>query len=298
MASPTVKAILAAIAEEKANVYGICDFKDGVSEELEIHHHPEITNIYSLSKNIISLAIGILIDRHLLSLDRKVGSIFYEEYGNLSQSYSGVSVFDLLTQTTGISQGFLDVDREDPSSFPTKDYLRIVFKKGLTFPPGKKFVYSDSNYYVLSRIVSKIAHVSSSDFISREIFSPLGITDYNFINDPMGNSMGGTGIMLTPYEENLIGRLFLSEGKFNSKRIVSEDYVHIATSKLVKTEKDTFYGLSIWSKPSTDFFYGNGMDGQMMLVDKKNNEVVTYLSSEPSIKAWKIEQAMLHFLLK
>jgi len=289
MDSLKINRLIDKINSDDINVFSIC--VNGKTTDLQ--KNVEKSNLYSLSKNITSLAIGILIDRGLIELDASFGQLFQGEYPELADSYNNVTIYDLLTQTSGIEKGFLDVDKDDKAEFTSDDYLKIVFTRGVKYPPGQKFVYSDSNYYCLSRVISLISGVKADQFIIDNIFRKCGIEDYSFQKDPRGHFMGATGIYLTSAEENIIGQIYLNKGSYKGQRIVSEQYINLAASKLIKVNSDTYYGLSIWSKPSTSFFYGNGMLGQMMMVDQANGEVITYLSNERSEKAYLLEKSLL-----
>ena len=86
-------------------------------------------NIYSVSKNFTATAVGILLDRKMVSLYDDVWSIFHKDYPSMQEAWKYVTVKHVLTQSIGISGGFLDVDVEDAESYPTGDYLSMVFDR-------------------------------------------------------------------------------------------------------------------------------------------------------------------------
>lgn len=88
-----------------------------------------------------------MIDQGKLNIKDDISKFFIDEYEN-AVSYSGTTVEDVLMQVTGIERGFLDIDAEDPKTFPSGDYLKIIFDRGLYYKDKKHFVYSDSNYYL------------------------------------------------------------------------------------------------------------------------------------------------------
>lgn len=240
----------------------------------------EKSNIYSLTKNITSLCIGILFDKNLLTLQDDIYDIFKDEYP-LSISYKGVTIEDVLKQVTGIQTGFLDIDVEDKNTFSEDDYLNIIFKKGLFFHDKNHFVYSDSNYYLLGRVVKKISGLFLQDFIVKYIFNPLAITDYDFILDSLNNQMGATGIILHSYDVNKIGQIFI-DGTFLNQRIVSSEYINLCKTRLVNVDEKTKYGFSLWFNEENDIYYGCGMLGQMFVL--LNKEVISFVSQDKDNK--------------
>lgn len=286
MESVKFKSLINSITSEM-NVYNVCDFYNNHYNIVNFINKK--SNIYSLSKNITSLCIGILFDKKLLSLQDDIYDIFKDEYPT-SISYKGVTIEDVLKQVTGIKEGFLDIDVEDKNTFEEDDYLKIIFKKGLFYHDKNHFVYSDSNYYLLGRIVKKISGLFLQDFIVKYIFTPLEIIDYEFVLDPIHNQMGSTGIFLHSYDVNKIGQVFI-DGTFFNQRIVSSEYINLSKSKLVRVDEKTKYGFSLWLNNESKIYYGCGMLGQMfVLLDK---EVISFISEDKNNKIELLKDILL-----
>jgi CubicO group peptidase (beta-lactamase class C family) len=60
----------------------------------------------------------------------------------------------------------------------------IVRQKTLNFPPGRQYLYSDTNYFLLSLVVRRLSGESLREFARRRIFLPLGMTSTHFHDDP------------------------------------------------------------------------------------------------------------------
>lgn len=259
-----------------SNVYNICDFYNGEYEKVVVST-PEKTNIFSLTKNVIALCIGILIDQGKLSLSSDISEIFIDEYQE-AISYQGVRVIDVLHQVTGIKNGFLDIDVDDPASFFYDDYLKIVFEKGIYYHDKTHFVYSDSNYYLLGRVVQKVAKQKLDDFIVSHIFKPLNITDYDFQYDPLHNQMGATGIFVDARDVAKIATIFLNGGEFKGHRIVSKHFIDLAMNDLVNVDDRTEYGYSIWVDKESGLRHGSGMLGQIFVL--YDQEIISFVSKD------------------
>lgn len=54
----------------------------------------------------------------------------------------------------------------------------------LTAPPGQAFLYSDANFVVLQLIIEEVSGESFTDYMQREVLSPLGMTDSSFARTP------------------------------------------------------------------------------------------------------------------
>lgn len=264
------------IITKEMNVLNICNYYNNEYEKVIISD-ANISNIYSISKNITSLCIGILIDWKLLSLDKDVSSLFINNYPE-AISYKGVTIRDILHQVTGIKHGFLDVDVEDVNKFEDDDYLNIIFKKGLFYNDKVHFVYSDSNYYLLGRIVELVSGTSLKEFVINNIFKPLEIHKYNFYVDPLGKALGATGVLLDSVSVAKIGSLFLKNGKYNSMQIVSKEYIEQSKKDIVDVNDEYSYGYSLWINKNNNRCQGNGMLGQFFFL--YDDEIISIVSKD------------------
>ena len=262
------------LANQIKEVYNCCVFDNYKYDYFEVTNS-RISNLYSLSKNIVSLCIGILVDQGKLKLTDDISDYFIDEYQNAC-TYKGTTVENVLMQVTGIKNGFLDIDAEDPNTFPSNDYLKIIFDKGLYYKDKEHFVYSDSNYYLLGRLIGKISGVSLDKFIVENIFKPLEIKNYDFQYCPMGYQMGATGVFLNSIDVCKIASIFMYDGMFKDKRIVSENYIKEAKKEKVTIDKNTGYGYSIWINRNSNLRHGSGMWGQLFVI--RDNKIYCFLS--------------------
>ena len=113
---------------------------------------------YSVAKVFVMTAAGMLYDDGLLSLHKPVTAILPEAFCEQTElDWRLVTVEHVLTHRIGFAEGFLDIDSEDASHYPSSDYLSMVVSHPLAYMPGSTYVYSDAAYYLLSRIISRLA---------------------------------------------------------------------------------------------------------------------------------------------
>jgi CubicO group peptidase (beta-lactamase class C family) len=132
----------------------------------------------SVTKQFTAAAILLLSDEHRLALDDAVGR-YAPEFRE-----SGLTLRMLLTQRSGLSDlnTLAFIERVRPlakRADGTIDDLRVsreIAAQPRDFPAGKRFEYSNSNYFVLGTIVERIAREPLSTFLSERIFRPLGMT--------------------------------------------------------------------------------------------------------------------------
>jgi D-alanyl-D-alanine carboxypeptidase len=90
-----------------------------------------------------------------------------------------VTLRHLLDQESGIVDyraGAIDTTQPlTPAS--VVDKLKLT---DLLFPPGSKYEYSNSNYYLLGMVVEKASGMTYPDFLAKRIFVPLGLKSTSY----------------------------------------------------------------------------------------------------------------------
>lgn len=266
-----IEKLIAAAREKEIPVYSIAvaENEDDIRVEKCVPGNL-CNNLYSISKNFTATAVGILTDRKQLRLTDDMWSLFHGTYPNMPEEWKFVTVRHVLTQTVGINRGFLDVDVEDTSLYPTDDYLKMVFDRPFAYAPGARFCYSDSNYYLASRIVSAVCGEELSDFLRRELFNPLGFTAPGWAMCPRGYAMGATGLFCSVKDMIKLGILYANGGVWKGTRILSEEWVREAS----KPHADGRYGYSFWMNGDAPYYNCGGMFGQKIFIPRERGKSV------------------------
>ena len=142
----------------------------------------------SVTKQFTAMAIMMLAERGKLRYESPLTE-FFPEFPPYAQQ---ITVRHLLNHTAGFPEYddlFLEsgkFDKDYPRSAKTKrssfeptakDALSILANvKAPRFAAGEKWEYSNSGYVILAQIVEKVSRQSFSQFLQRNIFTPLGMT--------------------------------------------------------------------------------------------------------------------------
>ena len=261
-----------------APLYAITVIRSGVSETAEIRLGNPVNALYSVTKGFVSTAIGWACDRGLLSTETTVYELFSGDYPALcGEAWRDCNVGHILSQTTGIEHGFLDADFDDPVSFG-KDWMIPVLEHAPVHRPGTHFCYSDSNFYLLSRIFARAAGETIGTFWERELFRPMGFGLHASAVCPLGHSPGGTGLFLSCADMAKLGQLYLGGGVWNGKRILSEDWCRRATAMHVRiSDGDGYaYGFRKYICAPEEEFFVSGAKNQGVHVYPMNDLVIAW----------------------
>ncbi len=252
----------------------------------------KLHNIRSLSKLVVSLCVGILLDKQQefgvkLSLDTKVWD-FVKKHANANDDnrrlLEKVKIIDLLNQTTGFSDEKLmfrsTIDLSNPD-----DLMDMVVNSPITYMPGKQFVYSNASAYILSCIVQEISGYRLDEFAQRYLFEPLGIDEYEW--DIYGKfCAGATGLKLSFNSFKRIAELIRRNYALKVSEIVSYDYIRYFVEKqkeirgmkyLTAPMEPIAYGLLVY-RSKANFIYVNGAGGQLFIYDPNEDILVLVFS--------------------
>jgi CubicO group peptidase (beta-lactamase class C family) len=138
--------------------------------------------IGSVSKQFTAFCISLLAKEGKLTLDDDIRKHIPEmpDYGN------PITIRHLIHHTSGI-RDFLeleDIASIDPGSYHEQNVLELLARqKGLNFPPGEEYLYSNGGYFLLGVIVKRASGGSLREFAEEKIFKPLGMKSSQFHDD-------------------------------------------------------------------------------------------------------------------
>ena len=132
----------------------------------------------SVSKQFTAAAILLLYERGKLSLEDKLIDHIPE------LPYPEITIKHLLNHTSGLPIYFWYADHAwETDTAPSNDEMIKTMSKTVLppfFAPGQKFEYSNTGYFLLASIVERVSGITFDEFISKNIFEPLGM-EHSFV---------------------------------------------------------------------------------------------------------------------
>lgn len=292
----------AIVAADYSNMAGMVIMKDwkavyekyfcGCTEADRIH-------VFSVTKSILSILIGIALDKgYIHSVDQKVLE-FYPEYTvkKGEKTIQNVTIKDMLTMTAPYKY------KSNPY---TKYFTSMDWVKFSLDVLGGKGQIGEFRYApivgpdILSGILERAAGQSAFEFAKEYLFAPLGITVEKTITfhskeeqmafykatdiscwvaGPTGVNTAGWGLTLSPMDMAKIGQMFLNGGMWNGNRIVSEKWVSDSTSEQSRwKQRDLPYGYLWWIGEQDNGYAAMGDGGNIIYVSPDKNMVVASTS--------------------
>ena len=186
-------------------------------------HGDRLANIKSASKSVISVLVGIAIDRGLIADVRTpIITWFPELVGDPDVRKRAITVEDLLTMRSGLEG---TSNRNYGTWVLSRNWVRHALARPMFAAPGEEMEYSTGNTHLLSAVLTKVSGTSTWQFANDVLAKPLGFTLAQWPRDPQGIYFGGNDMLMTPRQMLAFGALYLNEGRVNGQQIVSERWV-------------------------------------------------------------------------
>jgi CubicO group peptidase (beta-lactamase class C family) len=238
-------------------------FWSGTPETL---HH-----VRSVTKSVSSTLVGIAYDRGILGeLNTRMVNVLPPDLVPSDPAKQAILVSHLLTHATGLQWD------ENAEFFPwatSGDPNRYILDKPLAADPGTTFVYNTATTHVLSPVLEELTSREVEEFASGFLFTPLGITEWRWEADAQGYAFGGHGLQLRTEDMAKLGLLFVQHGWWQGERVVSTDWVRMATFPHVPGDEpwgaveNLQYGLLWWLGESdgSPLYFALGWGGQFVV---------------------------------
>ncbi len=165
-----------------AKGYGLANLEENVPITPET-----VFDIASVSKQFTAASILLLQKQGKLRLDDDVRKYIPELPDYAAHGAGKITIRHLISHTSGLRDYvslFTLAGINNDSVTTDNDALGIILRqKGLNFPPGSAWQYSNSGYFLLSLIVQRVSGKTLKDFAAEQIFQPLGMVHSQYRND-------------------------------------------------------------------------------------------------------------------
>ena len=234
-----------------------------------LQHNVEIdknsrSNIASTAKQFTALMVLNLAMKEKLSLEDDIRKYLPKLYANVKEK---IKIRHLINHTSGI-RDFYDLMsiQQDPwwrkEGLDNDGAIELLEKQeDLAFKPGSRYMYSNSGYTILTKIIEVASGEKFHDY-SEKFFKNLGMESTIFLKNymhvipnqalpysdwgdgvwqqyPMITNLYGDGFLFTTLKDQLIYEQAVQNAKFNNNRLLIESQEPIPNSEI------TTYGFGL-----------------------------------------------------
>lgn len=199
------------------------------------NHASQVNISWSVAKSFISTLFGIAVDEgYINSLSQNVEEYVPELVGS---AYEGVQIKDVLQMSSGIK---FNEDYADFKSDINRWGRHFAFGRSqdkfaasLTRErePGTYNKYISIDTHVLGMILTRATKQSITDYMQQKLWEPLGMEhDAYWSIDNTGMEVALCGLNATLRDYAKLGSLYINDGKWQGKQVISSDWIHAATT--------------------------------------------------------------------
>ena len=276
---------------------------------------------FSIAKSFVSAIIGIAIE------DGYIGSVqdpitdYLPELNK--ESFGAITIEHLLDMQSGIkfNEGYFNPFGHVSKFYYGRNLKKYIGKLKTETEPGKEWNYISVDAQLLGLIVENATQQPLNEYLEKKIWQPLGMEyDASWSIDSKKNKTVKAFCCLNARARDFakFGRLYLNNGTWNGKQIISEDWVtksttfdsyknHVIYSYLwwhnrqseIVTDSTTLPSVykerysqkkneekqKIIIYPYPDF-YARGILGQFIYVHPKKNMIIVRLGKEHGKTNW------------
>ena len=280
------------------NTTGIVILKDGIvsyEKYFKGCKKDSRVHVYSVTKSVISVLVGIALDKGLVKyIEEKVLDYFPEYKLKKGRAIiKDITLKNMLTMTAPYKYQFF---APYVKYFTSSD--RVKFALDLLGSGGKIGTFQYTPLIgpdILSGMLMKATGKSVLDFAAENLFEPLGIKVENnlsfhnkeeqiafnqsmdisgWVTDSAGTHAAGWGLTLTPMDMAKIGQLYLNGGMWEDRQIISPKWIDDSTMEHSRWKKKNLpYGYLWWVHE--DGYAAMGDGGNIIYVNTKKKLVVS-----------------------
>jgi CubicO group peptidase (beta-lactamase class C family) len=255
----------------------------------------------SITKTVSSTLIGIAIDKGYISgVDAAVADLLPEYADAVADPRFGeIQLKHVMTMSTGLEwfehgSSYNDPRNSEHLMVDSEDWIRYVLSHRVRDEPGTVFLYNTGAMQLLSAVIKSATGVYINQFAEEHLFHPLGIYAYQWNRDSTGYPCtGGTdgGVGLRSRDLAKIGWLFLYDGTWRGRRVISKEWIKEATRGHMEMRGGRYYGYNWFpgsmsvGRDRVDYVATFGYGGQTLYLVPELDLILVFTCelSEPGV---------------
>jgi CubicO group peptidase (beta-lactamase class C family) len=217
-------------------------------------------HVHSMRKSFISALFGQAHDRGEIDLDATLGELGIDDTPALTDEEKSASIEDLLAARSGV---YLPADDGGVLARPARG----------SHPPGTFWCYNNWDFNVLGNIYERVIGRSVFVAFEHDLARPLGMVDWDIYQDGSyqyrADILGGTTrypnytFFLSARDIGRFGQLYLSNGCWNGRQLLSPEWITRSTGPLSRTNHAAgllgMYGYCWWVAGPSDELRHDGI---------------------------------------
>ena len=256
---------------------------------------------FSVTKSYLSTVAGLAFDQKLISPKEKVSATIWDTTfdGDHNQQITWEHLLNQSSDWSGTLWGGQDWADRPPKEGSIDDWKNRMF-----YAPGTHFEYNDVRVNLMAYSLLHVWRKPLPQVLKEKIMDPIGASstwrwfgydtswidlDGHRVQSVSGGGHSGGGLFINTIDHARFGLLFLNEGVWNGKQLISKGWIEKATTS---SPAQINYGYMWWlNKKGTNrfwegvpenVFYAAGFGGNFIVIVPDEELVIVTRWIEPS----------------
>lgn len=237
------------------------------------------SNSFSMSKSVVSAALGkAIMEGKIKNLEQPVSDFFSEFSNGLA---SKMTVGDLSSMASGLNW---DEAYYNPFSITTRAYFdtnlsKVILGLKVVEEPGRRFKYLSGNTQLLTMIIEKATGEYLTDYVSRNFWQPMGAENDALwqVDRPNGIEKSYCCIASNARDFARFGKLYNQKGQWNGQEILSANFIERSITPRFPSSPEYGYGWWLSDYLNKKIFYMRGHLGQFVIVIPEDKLIIVRL---------------------
>ncbi|EDM27829.1 beta-lactamase [Lentisphaera araneosa HTCC2155] len=209
----------------------------------------------SITKSYTAFAIGRAIQLGYLTMEDMhkpvIGFLKELDRSRLAPGAEKITLYQAMIMGSGIRLSHEKINRlrKNPEALKGQGQIQAYLQH--SDPIGdapRKFKYQPADTAITMQVLESVVPGSAKDFIAKELFAPIGISDYAWQKDLSDLPKSAAGSSFCSRDMMKVGELILKEGKWNGQQHLPKAFINTATSALVHSYATSYYGYFCWNQ--------------------------------------------------
>jgi CubicO group peptidase (beta-lactamase class C family) len=248
-----------------------------------------------------------LVQAGKIELEKPLGT-YLPDYPNKEMA-SSVTIHQLLTHTGGTGDIFgPEFDKNRLELKTLQDYVKLYGARGVQFPPGSKWEYSNYGFLLLGVIVQRVSGQDYYEYVREHIFKPAGMNSTDSLPEDVVVAKRSMGYMkedpakgwrpntdTLPYRGtsagggySTVGDLLAFANALENHKLLDEKHTNLLVAGKVDTPGGRKYAYGFSESVSSDgvtcFGHGGGapgMNGELRICGSSGYTVAILANMDP-----------------
>ena len=249
-----------------------------------VHRYGDITkprNTYSVRKSVLSVLIGMSVDRGLIDIEQPLSALGVDDIDGLSEQEKTATLKQLLQSRSGVYHRAAYETREAKANRPARG----------SRAPGTFWYYNNWDFNTAGAIFQQRTGKTVFEALRDDLGIPLQFEDFQFARDtefvrePVSKFPAHV-MKLSARDLARIGLLMARDGRWEGRQLVSANWVARSTASHT-TVLGGWQGYGymwwvpqqawpFWKRTDGDVFFAWGTGGQYLFVDRSRDLVIVH----------------------